>query len=179
MTFVQIVDMFTYYGVDVVVLAALTCAITQVLKTTLLKNAQKKLYTFLPYIIGIVLYAAYAAASRPDIGYLAANFAAIANKGISVGALATIVYVAYGHLAKGGPQAQKTEIICLLLTGYIGEDIKEKAAAEIAAALQQCAVETGAEQTAGIIAAYSGGDMSQKEIEILSNLIVKTVERMA
>ncbi|MDE6001651.1 MAG: hypothetical protein K2G96_04975, partial [Clostridia bacterium] len=60
MSIIQIIDTFTFYGIDIIILAAATAVITQVLKKTLLKKVKKKLITFLPFGLGTLFYAVYA-----------------------------------------------------------------------------------------------------------------------
>lgn len=176
MAFVEICDLFTYYGVDVAVLAAVTCALTQVLKTTVLKNAQKKLYTFLPYILGVALYAAYAAVTRLDISFLAKNFALVLSKGVSAGALATVIYSAYCSLKKGGGTS-KEEVIADMLCGYVPEGQEAEAAAKIAALPEEEDIGLRANQIADIILGYAQ-NIPRGESEVLARLIIKTVSRL-
>ena len=54
----EILDAFTFYGLDIMLLAALTTLCVQILKISLLKKCQKKILTFLPFIVGCVFYGA-------------------------------------------------------------------------------------------------------------------------
>ena len=60
MDFFTIMDDLTLYGVDIAVISGVTCTIVQILKRTVLKNCNKKVLTFLPFVIGTVLYAVFA-----------------------------------------------------------------------------------------------------------------------
>lgn len=106
MTYIEIIDFITFYGVDVAVLGILTSVLTQILKTTLLKNAPNKLYAFLPVIIGTLLYAAYALLTQDFCG---GNFAYVFEKGFSVGAAATVIYAVCEQFAKGKAPIQAEE----------------------------------------------------------------------
>lgn len=86
---------------DVAVLGIFTTALTQLLKTTLLKNAPNKLYAFLPVIIGSVLYAVYTMLTHMSFCYAFENIAYVLEKGFSVGAAATVIYVVCEQFAKG------------------------------------------------------------------------------
>ena len=77
MTFIEIIDTFTFYGVDVALLAMLTAAATQRLKMTLFKNAKKKLVTFLPFMIGTLFYAVYAAVRNLSFFYIFEEYTAV------------------------------------------------------------------------------------------------------
>lgn len=98
LTYIEIIDFITFYGVDVAVLGIITSVLTQILKTTLLKNAPNKLYAFLPVIIGTVLYAIYSLLSH---GLGCGDFAIALEKGFSVGAAATFIYAIYEQFARG------------------------------------------------------------------------------
>lgn len=98
MTNIEIIDFITFYGVDVAVLGIITSVLTQLLKTTLLKNAPNKLYAFLPVIIGTALYAMFSLLSH---GLVCGDFGIVLEKGFSVGAAATVVYVIYEQFARG------------------------------------------------------------------------------
>lgn len=130
MTFIEIVDLFALYGVDVVVLAIITTAAVQILKTTVLKKADSKLYTALPFIIGIVLYFAYFLLTRPDFGYTVKNMAYIIEQGLTVGGAATAVYVIYEQFVRGR-NVDKGSVVRGLLEGFTDGDALDIAAEEI------------------------------------------------
>ena len=73
MTVIQIIDTFTFYGLDIFALAAVTCALVQILKLTLFKKCKKKLVTLAPFIIGSILYAGYAALVNLSFVFVAKN----------------------------------------------------------------------------------------------------------
>ena len=135
MTFFEIIDLITFYGVDVVVLGMATSALTQILKTTILKNAQKKWYTFLPFVIGVIIYVLYAIVSRVNFIYAVENFPVVFEQGIKTGAAATVIYVVYEQFAMGKTSFSLTEnAIATFLEGYVTEGTEIVAAAEIASA---------------------------------------------
>ena len=67
---IKILDVFTFYGFDVMLLAALTAITVQICKVTFLKRVKRKLLTFLPFIFGIIYYAAYAALVHMDFYFV-------------------------------------------------------------------------------------------------------------
>ena len=95
MTIIGIIDTFTFYGADVILLAALTAVTVQICKATFLKRVKRKLLTFLPFIFGTVFYAAYAATKNLSLYYLLEEYVYVLEHGISVGAVATLLYVLY------------------------------------------------------------------------------------
>ena len=48
MTVIEIIDAFTFYGLDVILLAAATAVAVQLCKVTFLKRLNRKIVTFLP-----------------------------------------------------------------------------------------------------------------------------------
>ena len=90
MTVIQIIDTFTFYGLDIFALAAVTCALVQILKLTLFKKCKKKLVTLAPFIIGSILYAGYAALVNLSFVFVAKNYVSVLEHGFSVGALSKI-----------------------------------------------------------------------------------------
>ena len=135
MTFIEIIDTFTFYGVDVALLAMLTAAATQLLKMTLFKNAKKKLVTFLPFMIGTLFYAVYAAVRNLSFFYIFEEYTAVLEHGISVGAAATLYYVLYEQFVREKSSLSATEkVISTLISGYVPADSLEKAAKTIAEA---------------------------------------------
>ena len=93
LTIIKIIDAFTFYGVDVLLLAALTAAVTQVLKISVLKKLKKKILTFLPFVLGTLFYAIYECVCNLNIRLLLTDYVTIIEHGISVGAVATLLYV--------------------------------------------------------------------------------------
>ena len=77
LSFIKIIDTFTFYGIDISLLATLTVLLTQLLKVTLFRRAQKKLVTFLPFIIGTFAYAVYAAVRNLSFCYLLDEYVSI------------------------------------------------------------------------------------------------------
>ena len=59
MEWLQIAAIFDKFGADVLALGALAYVLTLILKKTLLKKAPKKYLTFVPFLLGILLYAAF------------------------------------------------------------------------------------------------------------------------
>lgn len=176
MTYIEIIDLFTFYGVDVAVLGIVTCALTQILKTTLLKKAPNKVYTFLPFAIGCVLYFCYAAVAHTSATFALENFARVFERGLSVGAAATMVYVIYEQFVRGKGQTDlKTLAVAALLEGYFDGEKLNTVAQNIA----MCQPEpTCAENKIfTILNSEAAGDMSAEEIKALARIIAKTLEK--
>ena len=83
MSFIQIFSTFTFYGLDVTALALVTALVTQLVKKTLLARAQKKIVTFLPFILGTLFYAVYAAARNLSLRFLLDEYVSVIEHGFS------------------------------------------------------------------------------------------------
>lgn len=179
MTFVEIIDAFTFYGADVLLLALVTVGIVQLVKITLFKKAQKKLLTFLPFIIGTVLYAVYAAIRHLSFIYLIEEYASVLEHGVSVGAAATLYYVLYEQFIrekKGLSEVEK--VIATLIEQYIPKENVEKAAKAVAEAIERDVTGNGALRAKEILTEYSGGEISESDIQLLSRLIIEMLAHM-
>ena len=123
MDFFTIMDDLTLYGVDIAVISGVTCTIVQILKRTVLKNCNKKVLTFLPFVIGTVLYAVFAAVAHLDIGYLLTDLPYVCERGFTIGSLSTVLYVLYEQFIREREQTPVTEgVISVLMEGYLQAD---------------------------------------------------------
>lgn len=176
MNYFNIVNTLTYYGVDIAFLSAATCAIVQIAKKTFLKNCQKKILTFAPFVVGTLLYAIYAVISRLDIGYIISSFHEVSERGFTVGALSTVVYVWYEQFIRRNDGTNRNEaVISTLIAGYVPTDEVESVAKRIAEAIQQDVTGDGAKKTAEILLASSEEGITEKDITLLSKLIIETL----
>ena len=135
MTLIQIIDTFTFYGADVILLAWLTNITVYLLKISVFKKMQKKLLTFVPFITGTVLYAAYAAVRNLSFTYIFANYTQILEHGLSVGAVSTLLYVIYEQFVRQDKSLTAREgVIKALIAGFVPTDKQERTAKLIAEA---------------------------------------------
>lgn len=177
MTFFEIIDLFTLYGVDVVVLGIVTCALTQILKTTILKNAPNKLYAFLPVIIGTVLYAAYSILTHLSFEYALENFASLLDKGFSVGAVATIIYVISEQFMKGGSPVKLTDasVIEAMICELVDEEKLNTVAQKIADEFNSADLQSSAQSIEKVLRENAQGDAAAESFAALSVVIVRTL----
>ncbi len=176
MTIIKIIDAFTFYGVDVLLLAALTAAVTQVLKISVLKKLKKKILTFLPFVLGTLFYAIYECVCNLSIRLLLTDYVTIIEHGISVGAVATLLYVLHEQFIREKKGCTQTEqVVATLLEGYVPTDSVEKAAKEVAAAIERDVTGNGAARAEEIIGMYCEGEITERDIKLLSKLIIETL----
>ena len=179
MDFLTIIDNLTNYGVDIATISAITCVIVQILKRTLLKNCPKKVISFLPFAIGTILYAVFAAVAHLDIGYLLTDLPYVCERGFTIGALSTVLYVLYEQLIREREQTGVTEgVIAALIEGYVTQEGAADAAKRIAEALKDDLNGDGAKLAADILKEYAAEDTDQIEIEAVSKVIVDTLKSL-
>lgn len=128
---------FRLYGWDVLLLAGGVCLLTSLLKKTVLKNTPSKLYVFVPFVLGVLLYAVYRAlvtlSAEPFTTELAATF----EGGFACGCAATLYYVVYeqffrkktdaetdGGQAQGDEAGDTVSPVAPLLEGYVPEETR-------------------------------------------------------
>lgn len=176
LTIIKIIDAFTFYGVDVLLLAALTAVVTQVLKISVLKKLKKKILTFLPFVLGTLFYAIYECVCNLSIRLLLIDYVTIIEHGISVGAVATLLYVLHEQFIREKKGCTQTEqVVATLLEGYVPTDSVEKAAKEVAAAIERDVTGNGAARAEEIIGMYCEGEITERDIKLLSKLIIETL----
>ncbi len=179
MTVIEIIDIFTFYGVDVVLLAALTAVVVQVCKLTFLKNVPKKFITFLPVILGVVFYAVYAAIWNLDFLYVFEHFGYIVEGGVSVGAVATLLYVFYEQFMRGqGPADTGEAVVFSLIDGYVETESAEETAKLICEILLSDTDE-GAEKTKAILTENAKEGITETDVSLLTDLIIETFAHIA
>lgn len=181
MSIIQIIDTFTFYGIDIIILALFTAVITQVLKKTVLKKVKKKLITFLPFGLGTLFYAVYAGIRNMSFYYLVNNYTSVLEHGLSVAAAATLTYVLYEQFVRDdGAKASATEkVISTLIEGYVPEASLSAAAKAVAEALERDVTGSGAARAEEIIAGYADGMTGEQDIKLLSKLIIETLAHMS
>lgn len=179
MTVFEIIDAFTFYGLDVIALAAATSVTVQILKLTLLKNCQRKIITFLPFLVGSLLYTGYSALINLSFRYVLDNYVSVLEHGFSVGALSTLIYVWYEQFVRNKSKESVAEgIISTLIEEYVPNEEVARIASEIAHAIEKDVTGDGAKKTAEILTANSLDDVTESDIKVLSRLIIETLAHM-
>ena len=179
MTVIEIIDAFTFYGLDVIALAAATVLSVQILKLTLFKKCQKKVLTFLPFVIGCILYAGYAALRNLSFLFVLNNYVSVIEHGFAVGALSTVIYVWYEQFIRNKKPASLAEgIIATLIDGYVPDGETEKLAREIATALERDVTGDGANKIACILNDNRGDEVTERDVTLLARLIIDTLAHL-
>lgn len=180
MTVIEIIDTFTFYGIDVILLAVLTATVVQICKITFLKKLKRKLLTFLPFALGTLFYAAYAAAKNLSFAYVLENYVEILEHGISVGSIATLIYVMYEQFVREKDKLSTTQgVIATLVEGYVPSDKTEEVAKLISEAIEKDVTGNGAARAAEILTENSEEEITERDINLLSKLIIETLAHIA
>ncbi len=129
MTAIQYLGAFRYYGADVLLIAAAVTLLTALLKKTALKSCPKKLFVFLPFLIGTLLYASFRAIVTMSAAPFTEEFASTLEGGFSCGCAATLYYVVYEQFFRTKTDDGATAL-SPLLEGYVPEE--KRAEAELA-----------------------------------------------
>lgn len=129
MTVIQFAEVLRRFGVDVLLLAVGVTLLTSLLKKTVMKSLSKKVFVFLPFGIGILVYFLYRLIAGGGICFTAEELFGILSSGVGCGSAATLYYVFYEQFLRG-----RTVMDPLLpLLDCIPEEKREEAAQKIEA----------------------------------------------
>lgn len=126
------------FNVDVLVIGVAVWGLTELLKNTLLKKVDRKYLTFVPFVLGALLYAAYAACT----GGFAAGAAAVGGviaEGMTCGAVATVIHIVCERLGGKGEVSVRAACVQALLADYAA--VTAEQAEALAAAFEREAEE--------------------------------------
>ena len=139
MTILQYLSAFRLFGGDVLVLGLAVTIAVSVLKKTALKNAPKKLFVFLPFALGTIVFAAFRCLAELSAAPLTSDLAATFEGGFACGCAATLYYVVYEQFLRvkqsasaenaptdGARSAEET--VRTLLKTFVSAETAEEAA---------------------------------------------------
>ena len=131
MTALQFFTALRTFGADVLLLALGVTLLTSLLKKTVMKNCTKKVFVFLPFAIGILLYAVYSSLVTLSADPLYKDLLLTVEKGISCGLAANLYYVLYEQFFCASKSKKEQNPLYPLLDGIVPDDKKEEAAATL------------------------------------------------
>lgn len=176
MTIIRIIDTFTFYGLDIIGLAALTCVCVQVLKLTALKKIRRKIATFMPILLGVVFYAVYAGICHLSACWVLENYVDVLEHGFSVGALSTLIYVWYEQFIRDKEKTSATQgVIATLIDGYVPDAQTERIAKAICETLEKDVTGNGANRIAEILNENRPESVNEADVKLLAKLIIETL----
>ena len=162
MDFFQFIGYIRQFNADVAIIGAAVWGLNLLLRKTLLKNIrQKKILTFLPFLLGILLYSAYSAA----VGGSPADWCAMFNAGVTCGSLATVIEVAYEKFLLGD-DTKNVRAACVkaLLSDY--GILDDERAEQIASAAGE-----DKDKTTALLAEICGQDMAETLYPLLCRML--------
>ncbi len=175
MTTFQFWNAFRTFSADVLLLALGVTLFVSLLKKTVMKNCNRKTFVFLPFVIGIIVYAAYRALVTMSADPFTKEIYATLEKGFSCGLAATLYYVVYEQFFRTSSKKQTAlKPLDCLLDGIVPLDKREEAASALEKAAGIAADEetlrTALSETLGI---YAEPELSEAETEFTMRILVK------
>lgn len=172
MEWLQIAAIFDKFGADVLALGALAYVSTLILKKTLLKKAPKKYLTFVPFLLGILLYAAFSffhtLRRRP--------YRKRCRKASPRAGAATVIHVVYEQFRAAARRRKfpcGRTACCEILAGFF-EEVPEGLAENLCALAGE---EDGQEKMRGLLA-ENLPEFTPSQRENLLKWLVKTIENV-
>ena len=158
-----------FYGADVLLLAAAVTLVTSLLKKTVLKRASKKLFVFLPYLLGIALYCAYRMLATLSVRPVTEEWCQTLQNGFAVGCAATLYYVVYEQFFRAKKQGE-TNLFTPLLEGIVPDENVEEVSRIL---LAQDALQTQEERVQFVKDTLARYDcpLGETEREVYCNLV--------
>ena len=172
MTVIRFLGAFRAYGADVLLIALGVSLLTSLLKKTALKNCPKKIFVFLPFLLGTALYAVKCALVTMSAAPFTDDIAQTLEGGFACGCAANLYYVIYEQFFRGKSEAQ-ISALTPLLQGYVPEEKREEAEAAL---LAGAAKKTGEELLSFVketLSTFVEADLPESELESLCALVAK------
>ena len=178
-TIIQLINTFTFYGIDIVLLAVLTTITVATIKKLFFKKASKKLLTFLPFIIGTLFYCVYSALFNLSFTPLINGITEHLEKGASVGATATVLYVIYEQFVRGDNSTPLSESVAkTILEGYVKSDDLDSVAKSTYEAIANDVTGSALERVRKIISEHAEEGISEGEILLLAKTLCDTLAHL-
>ena len=161
MTAIQFVNVLRQYGADVLLLAVGVTLLTSLLKKTVLKNCPKKVFVFLPFLIGLVVYAVFRAVATWSAAPFTDELFQTLEGGMGCGSAATIYYILYEQFLRKGsaPLSLKDLIERIVPADVLGE------AAGVLETIGKEGAENALERIKETLIAYAVPSLTEVELE--------------
>lgn len=173
MTALQFFNAFRTFGADVLLLALGVTLITSLLKKTVMKNCNRKIFVFLPFAIGLIVYAVFAALITLSADPFTEHLSETVEKGFSCGFAATLYYVVYEQFFRAPKNTEQKDPLFVLLDGIVPAERTE----EVIASLNETSAGAEKEKLPEIIRealiSYASPDLSEAEREAAVLILAK------
>ena len=162
MTAVQFVNALRQYGADVLILAVGVTLITSLLKKTVLKKCPNKVYVFLPFLLGLLLYAIFRMVATWSVVPLTNELCGTIESGLGCGSVATIYYVIYEQFFKKG---KTTLSLSPALEGIVPDGVREEVANALLAGGKKLSAGELSAFVRETLAPYADASLTEVELE--------------
>lgn len=169
MSLIQLMGAFRLYGADVLLLALGVTFLTSLLKNTVMKNLNKKFFVFLPFLLGVVLYAGYRLLLERDLSPLAEGICSTLEGGFGCGCAATLYYVVWEQFLRG----KFVSSPLLPLLECVPEKRRREAAAKLYSEAKKKAEGERAAYFYEALQTYSDPPMSETELAATAELLAE------
>lgn len=173
MTALQFFNAFRTFGADVLLLALGVTLLTSLLKKTVMKNCNRKTFVFLPFAIGIVVYAVFASLVSLSAEPFTKNLLKTVEKGFSCGLAATLYYVVYEQFLRSPKEKEQTDPLYILLDGIVPEEKKEEAIASLTEKSTDVDREQLPEVIRETLGLYASPELSEAETDTAVLILIK------
>lgn len=178
-TIIQLINTFTFYGIDIVLLAVLTTLTVAIIKKLLFKKASKKILTFLPFIVGTLFYCGYSALVNMSFAPVVNGIPEHLEKGFAVGATATIIYVVYEQFVRGDSSTPLSESVAkTILMGYIKSDDIDDVSKIVSDTILNDVTGSAMERVRRIISEHADEGTDEREIYLLAKTLCDTLAHL-
>lgn len=178
-TIIQLINTFTFYGIDIVLLAVLTTLTVAIIKKLFFKKASKKLLTFLPFIVGTLFCCGYSALVNMSFSPVVNGISEHLEKGFAVGATATIIYVVYEQFVRGDSSTPISESVAkTILEGYIESDEIDAVSKSACEAILNDVTGSALERVRRILAEHANENTDEREILLLAKTLCDTLAHL-
>ncbi len=175
MTILQYLSAFRVFGADVLLLSLGVSAITSLLKKTVLKSLPNKAYVFLPFAVGVIVYAAFRALVTLSVAPFTDELALTMEGGFACGCAATLYYLVYEQFVRGTKATADMPPVGELLKELVPEADRKKAAEELTAHCGEKSAEELFSYITEVLHRYAGTNCTEAELALRADLISKFI----
>lgn len=175
MTVLELYGALRRYGVDVLLLALGVTLLTSLLKKTVMKSVSKKVFVFLPFGLGILIYSLYSILSRGGLCFTAEEISTLIRQGFSTGCAATLYYVIYEQFLRGKFTADPLAP----LLECVPEGKRKEASAAILSACENAGERELTEVISEQLCAFADPPLSEEEAALAAELLKEYISSLA
>ena len=174
MTVLELYGALQRYGVDVLLLALGVTLLTSLLKKTVMKSVSKKVFVFLPFGFGILLYALYSIVTRGSLCFTGKELLTILERGFATGCAATLYYVFYEQFLRGN---LRVDPLAPLLE-CVPEEHRQEASEAIRSACKDAEGDTE-EIIAEVLKKFADPPLTEEELRVTACLLKGYISTIA